>query len=237
MVAAFAAIAVVAASLHADREPLPRQKELDRIEKAILKGKWSTALRQCNRTTESIGTSQSKTPNPPAFFAELLARCAVASFYAGELAHASWLRHSAHIFDSAIAAATTARLAPGIRLQPIRSATRYAYMPGPNGALYPLRTPGEEVFDGAPPMKFLAPPPDPARLLQFGTKAKLSVEVVIGLDGSVREPVLRANEGCTPSQAFEILRAFEGWRYEPARRAGGPAEIAYELTFKFGSGR
>ena len=51
------------------------------------------------------------------------------------------------------------------------------------------------------------------------------------------EPVLRANEGCTPSQAFEILRAFEGWRYEPARRTGGPVEIAYELTFKFGGAR
>jgi len=236
IVLAFVAVAAAtAASLQATGEPYARQKELDKIEKAIAKGKWTTALRQCDRTSASIGSSRSEAPNPPAFFAELLARCAVAAFHDGDAVHASWLRHSAHIFDSAVAAAAVSRLGTGIALPPIRSATRYAYEPGPYGALYPLRTPGDELFEGAPPMKIRTPPPDPGRLLQFGTKAKFSVEVVIGLDGKVREPVLRANEGCTPSQAFEILRTFEGWSYEPARRAGGPVEIAYELTIQFGS--
>jgi hypothetical protein len=118
---------------------------------------------------------------------------------------------------------------------------------GPFLKAHPPRTPPapEQRDAGAAPGDGPAPEPPkvrkrplprfpPARL---GTgPTVVVVEVVVGEDGRIREPVI-VESGGEATMAYVVLDALREWELEPALLDGEPVEAFYNLTVNFRSAR
>jgi hypothetical protein len=60
----------------------------------------------------------------------------------------------------------------------------------------------------------------------------VAFEAVVGTDGTLHRPVIRAS--LDPAQEAAVLAVLPFWRFEPARRADGPvgARVSLELAFR-----
>jgi TonB family protein len=66
----------------------------------------------------------------------------------------------------------------------------------------------------------------------FRESGQLVVQVVIGEDGSVSSP--RVMEALpAPTLSYVALEAIREWEFEPARRAGEPVAVCYNLTVNY----
>ncbi|MGH7335953.1 MAG: hypothetical protein ACREI7_00120 [Myxococcota bacterium] len=217
-------------------------KELAEISGDLKAGKVAEAQKLCAvlprrwyEVTARLPYGASRAPQP-GLYADLFARCAVASLRAGDAAQASWRWHSAHAFDPKMAttsaralgalaelpvARQTAQGLPGLAVQESKDWHEVErWMVGP--------TPQADL--SAPPL--LGPRRDRSRLsLRGGFQCKFGLEAILGRDGKLREPVVVSHEQCVPAQVLVILDALGERRYELARaESGEPIDVAYRLT-------
>jgi TonB family protein len=97
------------------------------------------------------------------------------------------------------------------------------------------RSGGEAERQGTfvPPARRDSPPPEfPDGRAFRGLQVDVTVQVVVGVDGRPREPVLVESSG-EPSLVWSALEALLNWRFEPGRRDGEPEPSLYTLTVSF----
>ncbi len=69
---------------------------------------------------------------------------------------------------------------------------------------------------------------------RHGKPARVSVEIVIGLDGVPRDPIV-TNSSHQPILVYVSLDALRQWRFSPAEYEHGPIAVVYSLTVEFKS--
>ena len=209
-------------------------KDLAKISAALEAGNVAEAQKICAATPRRMydftarmpyGTSR---PPQPELYADLFARCAVASLRAGDTAEASWRWHAAQAFDRAMASSSATALDAIGELPSLRRAGQG--LP-PVGLV--AQGKGDVVqqgFQGTPPK--LQPGADlPGLSLRGGFKCNVGLELVLGADGRLGEPIVDSHDSCVPVQVLVILDSLGQWRFEPARsEAGEPIEVTYYLT-------
>ncbi|HMB52345.1 MAG TPA: energy transducer TonB, partial [Thermoanaerobaculia bacterium] len=83
---------------------------------------------------------------------------------------------------------------------------------------------GDEVV---PPRPIAVPrPPSPWARWSGGVE----IEILIGADGGVTQPVVLDAAGAAPGAVYEQLRALRSWRFHPATRDGEPVPATLRLT-------
>ena len=84
-----------------------------------------------------------------------------------------------------------------------------------------------------PPVKLEAPLPDfPDGRAFRGLRIDVVVQVVVGIDGLPREPLILSSKG-EHTLVWATLEALRKWRFEPARRDGKPESALYKLTASY----
>ena len=78
-----------------------------------------------------------------------------------------------------------------------------------------------------PPSRLESPPPEfPDGRALRGLQVDVTVQVIVGVDGRPREPVIVESNG-EPSLVWSVLEALLNWRFEPGRRDGVPEASLY----------
>jgi hypothetical protein len=93
---------------------------------------------------------------------------------------------------------------------------------------------GAEGKEVAPPRILKQPRPNlPKALAALGANGVLVVEVIIGEDGRVRDPLVLDLQGGGPAMKYVALDSLREWRFEPAKLDGQPVAVYYVLTANF----
>lgn len=97
----------------------------------------------------------------------------------------------------------------------------------------PLDRTGEVEAGFVPPRRLESPLPDfPDGRAFRGLTVDVVVQVVVGVDGLPRQPLILRTNG-EPTLVWATLEALREWRFEPARRGGEPEPALYRLTASF----
>jgi len=84
-----------------------------------------------------------------------------------------------------------------------------------------------------PPRRLESPRPRfPSGRALRGLKVDVVVQVIIGVDGHPREPLILDSRGET-ALVYSALNALSRWVFEPGRRDGVPEPALYKLTVSF----
>jgi protein TonB len=85
--------------------------------------------------------------------------------------------------------------------------------------------------DRPPQLMVMARLAYPPELKQAGIAGEVRVELVVDLDGSVRDPVVKSST----RQEFELpaLQSIAKWKYKPGRKAKEKVNVRIEETVKF----
>jgi TonB family protein len=111
-------------------------------------------------------------------------------------------------------------------------------------ALDPIKTALAHKHPAPPPVAFFVPsagmkapevirhrPPVRPGIINSIGESRVSVSVVIDIDGIVRSP--RILDSPAPAVSYAALETVHQWRFRPATRDGKPATVAFKLTIDF----
>ena len=145
---------------------------------------------------------------------------AVAESGLGHLEEAVWLLHLAQNLDARYRDVTLGSYGPaGAGLERFR-----LRQPGEAPAAGP-KLPAEGSYQ-PPRVLRQKDPKTPNALAHARIAPDVEVEMVVGPDGQVLEPVL-VDEPKYPSLVFAVLESLRGWRFEPARASGVPVPALF----------
>ncbi|MDP9360801.1 MAG: energy transducer TonB [Acidobacteriota bacterium] len=82
-----------------------------------------------------------------------------------------------------------------------------------------------------PPVATRRREPDRPAIINALGESLVTVEVVIDVDGIVRQP--RIVQSPAPSVAYAALEAIRQWRFRPGTMDGKPVPVVFNLTFNF----
>jgi len=85
--------------------------------------------------------------------------------------------------------------------------------------------------DRPPQLMVMARLAYPAELKQQGVTGQVIVELVVDLDGSVRDPVVKSST--RPEFELPALQAVSKWKYKPGRKNKEKVNVRIEETVKF----
>jgi TonB family protein len=202
------------------------QQRMTETEEALKAADYRKAMRLADRTvsemTERLGTGD----KPTQLFCSALTQKALAHAGLGERAEAAWYWHIVHGLDPKLAETD---LSPyGDAAGVLQECSKRQ---GVSSAVEVGENHGQESI--APPKLVKQRKPKyPHGAQYFGVTGDLVVEVIVASDGSVREPRI-VTPLPAPTLSFAALEAVRRWRFEPARVAGQPVDVVYNLTVKY----
>lgn len=220
----------LAAAAHArdDRRQLVdtwRERSAE-TENALKTADYRRAIHLANQTvsemTERLGTGEL----PTQLFGTALTQKALAHAGLGERAEAAWYWHIAQGLDAKRGE---------IDLTPYGDAAgvlrECSERQGVSSAVSLERDRGDGRIQ-PPKLVRHRRPRYPHGAQYFGITGDLVVEVVVASDGTVREPRI-VTPLPAPTLSYAALEAVRRWRFEPARLAGQPIDVVYNLTVKY----
>jgi len=237
------ALAIAAAGAHAQRPPSPAHRAeaeaiarrfratLREIDQLLVAGEARKAGKRAERLKQEMIDRFTTGPGVAVYLGHLTVFRALAAYQLGALDEAVWHWQVANQLTPEVGELTLGaygEAGPFLKAHPPRTPRE----PGEREA----GTAPAEVGTLEPPKVRKRPLPrfPPGRL---GTGPTIVVvEVVVGTDGRIREPVI-VESGGEPTMAYVVLDALRQWELEPARLDGEPIEAFYNLTVNFRSAR
>ena len=201
------------------------QERMSETEGALKAADYRRAIRLANRTvtemTERLGVGE----KPTQLFCNALMQKALAHAGLGQRADAAWYWHIALGLDAKLAETD---------LSPYGDVAGVLEECSERRGVSSDITVAENVDDRIAPPRLVKQrkPEYPHGAHYFGVTGDLIVEVVVASDGTVREPRI-VTPLPAPTLTFAALEAVRRWRFEPARMAGQPVDVVYNLTVKY----
>lgn len=201
------------------------QERMADTESALKAADYRRAVRLANRTVSEMAERLGTGERPTELFSSALTQKALAHAGLGERAEAAWYWHIATCLDPKLAETA---------LDPYGDAATVLQECSERKGVESAASVEEFVTRGIEPPKLVKQrkPNYPHGAQYFGVKGDLVVEVIVASDGSVREPRI-VTPLPAPSLSYAALEAVKGWRFEPARVAGQPIDVVYNLTVKY----
>ena len=219
----------LAAAAHArdDRRDLLEtwQERMADTESALKNADYGRAMRLANRTVSEMAERLGIGDRSTQLFSTALTQKALAHAGLGERDHAAWYWHIATCLDPKLAETS---------LDPYGDAATVLQECGERKGISSAASVADFVSRGIEPPKLVKQrkPDYPHGAQYFGVKGDLVVEVIVASDGSVREPRI-VTPLPAPTLSYAALEAVKRWRFEPARMAGQPIDVVYNLTVKY----
>jgi len=198
-------------------------KRLNGIEELIHEGRYRKAASKAARFEEDMLELIIDGPRVPEFLGKIAGLYSLALAGKGEIDHSVWKWQMATEFFPQISsidlsAFGQAGRALGSGLEEAPSFPAQLYL-GKQGPTEP------KVLKGPDP-KF------PVVQREAGTRCRLTVEVLIGIDGFPRKPRVVKSDG-RPTLVYTTLDALRAWRFKPSEFDGQPIQTLYILTVNF----
>ncbi len=233
--ALLAVLAVGAVSAQTRKQP-PRlaQKtleswdaELTLIDRQLIEGNPKRAYRLATNLSREMVELVVSAPQVPRLLGVASVLRALAAHQLGDADEALWHWHVAHqVFPETHKLLLTVYGAAGEFLQ-----------------ANPPRNRGGKVGDTllavegvTPPRKRRAPAPRFPLAKREAQPVSVTVQVIVGVDGRPRSPLLRDSEG-ELTLVWATLEALRRWEFDPAERDGVEVAVFYDLAVNFGRRR
>lgn len=211
---AFSLIPLQLPAQSAPEEALARWKaELQSQEERLRRQEWKAAAKVSRDLVEEMVDGVLVGEASAALLALAVVQQAVAESALGHQEEAVWLLHLAQNLDARFRGVTLGSYGPaGEGLERFR-----LRQPGEAPVAWP-KLPAEGSFQ-PPRVLRQKDPKTPNALARALVTADVEVEMGVGPDGRVVEPVLLTGTEY-PSLALVVLESLRGWRFEPARASG-----------------
>lgn len=219
--------------------PLPAQEQewrekLSAIDRSLRATEYSDAAARARKLTAEMLPDLGTGPAAAYTLAVTTALRAIAEEGRGDHEAAAWFWQSAQqIFPDVIEADTSPYGEPARHLKelPLRQLSDRENLRRLSENLYVLE--GIDPTGFEPPTLLHRPKVEfPEKLRRMGIEESYEVEVVLGLDGRCREPVV-VTPVSSPAMAFVVLESLRETRFTPAKAQGEPVRAYYTLKVTF----
>ncbi|HVS03432.1 MAG TPA: hypothetical protein VMT16_11735 [Thermoanaerobaculia bacterium] len=210
------------------------------LKAAISSQSWNAGLEKCEALARGEGRRPDVRQLPASHYARLATHCAALASGAGDQWLASWWWFTATAMDVETALPLLDEFRRSgllTNLQPPRTPMRTAEQ-----AMEP-REPNQVRLLNGDMVEGLAPVPQktkmPTWLLRpIGrvARAKIVIEVVVGADGSLRQPLVLSAQA-PPLYGFQALHHLRQIPVQPAIVDGEPVDSLYTISFSMNSSR
>ncbi len=195
--------------------------QIREIDELLLADNNKKAYREASRLIRRISDIYISGPNVGRFLGWATVLRAIAAYHLGHEAEALWHWHVAtQMFPDILNYQMTAYEDAG---QFFRDHTLPQEVPEFEDASVP------EI---KPPQKKRSPLPKVPAAKRGGARVSITVQVIIGKDGRVRQPRILISQG-ELTMIWATLEALRKWEFKPALVDGKPAEASYNLTVNF----
>lgn len=216
----FFLVFVLPAHAESEKDFARWRAELKSQEDRLRRQEWTVVAKDARRIIEEMVDGLVAGEASATMLALAVVQQAVAESGLGHQEEAVWLLHLAQNLDARYRDVVLASYGPaGAELERFR-----------------LRQPGEAPTAGPklpaegsyqpPRVLRQKDPKTPDALAYARIAADVEVEMMVGPDGQVLEPVL-LNEPKYPSLVFVVLESLRGWRFEPAHATGVPVPALF----------
>jgi hypothetical protein len=206
---------------------------VDTLRQMIERHEWERGVEICEGLPKSEGHRPDRRQVLPSYYAQLSVLCAALASGADKSSLADWWWFTATAMDGKAATQLLGELqSSGLRMdlaaprRPVNTASQAFNDWKPtevrllNGEIVEGRAPKAEQTD-LPPGMF----PPMGKAIRF----KIVIEVVVGADGTLRQPVVLASQA-PPLYGFQALSSVRHARVKPAVIGEGAVESVYVIT-------
>lgn len=223
--------------------PLPRgqaqqvldswDRDLEAVDALLAQGEAKKAYRTASKVIKKMVARLGSGPVAGRYLSKATVLKALAAYHLGEEDEAIWHWHAAHqIFPETANRTLSAYGEAGTFLESNPPREPSAEVPDVHYVGDPQHA-DDPMLSITKPRERRAPvPPTPPSKMSFTEPVTILMEMIIGADGKVRDPVVRDSKG-EPTLVSLGLEYLRRWEYEPAELEGEKIPVYVTISMRF----